>query len=59
MAPIVRFPTSVWMRYAKSSGTEPAGNSMTSPDGVNTKTRSEKKSIFSDSTNSEASFASC
>ena len=31
MAPIVRWPTSVWIRYAKSSGVAPAGRSLMSP----------------------------
>ena len=55
MAPIVRWPMSVWIRYAKSSGVAPAGRSFTSPRGVNTKTWSWKMSSLMPSTNSVAS----
>ncbi len=58
-APIVRWPMSVWMRYAKSIGVAPLGRSLTSPFGVNTKTWSWKTSTLSDSTNSVASATSC
>jgi hypothetical protein len=37
-APMHRWPMSVWIRYAKSIGVEPAGRSLISPLGVNTKT---------------------
>ena len=58
-APMVRWPTSVWMRYAKSIGVAPAGSAFTSPFGVKTKTSSWKTSTLSDSTNSCASATSC
>ena len=57
-APIVRWPTSVWIRYAKSSGVAPAGRSLMSPFGVNTKTWSWKMSSLTPSTNSVASLTS-
>ena len=46
LLPIVLFPISEWTRYAKSIGTDPSGNSITSPFGVKTNTMSENKSIL-------------
>src|SRR3989344_8923696 len=48
------------MAYAKSIGVAPTGRSTTSPFGVKTKTRREKKSSLSPSTNSlEPATAAC
>ena len=46
-APTQRWPTSVWIEYAKSSGVEPAARFFTSPFGVKTKTSSSKRSTLS------------
>ena len=35
-APMQRWPTSVWIEYAKSTGVEPVGSAITSPRGVKT-----------------------
>ena len=35
-APMVRWPTSVWTAYAKSTGVAPTGSALTSPRGVKT-----------------------
>ncbi len=58
LAPIVRCPTSVWMRYAKSSGVASRGRSFTSPLGVKTKTWSWNRSSLTPSMNSVASETS-
>ena len=57
-APTQRWPTSVWTRYAKSTGVEPAGRLYTSPLGENTKTSSWKMSTFTASTKDSASMTS-
>ena len=55
---MVRWPTSVWTAYAKSTGVAPAGSAMTSPFGVKTKTSLRDRSKRRDSRNSLGSSVS-
>ena len=55
---MVRWPTSVWTAYEKSTGVAPAGSAMTSPLGVKTKTSLRDRSKRRDSRNSPGSSVS-